>query len=48
MTDGAPDWPKIAPLLFTFPDASYWRLGEHVAKAWSVGKGFTPGGAAGT
>lgn len=36
------DWARIAPLLFTFPDAGYWRLGERVAKAWSVGKGYEP------
>ena len=40
VTAGAPDWPKIAPLLFTFPDGGYWKLGEYVAKAWSVGKEF--------
>lgn len=34
------DWAKLGPLLFTFPDAGYWRLGEHVAKAWDVGKGY--------
>jgi len=40
LTDGAPDWRKIAPLLFTFPDRGYWKLGDYVAKAWSVGKKF--------
>jgi len=40
--DGAPDWRKINPLLFTFPDKGYWRLGERVADAWSVGKKFSP------
>ncbi len=42
VTDGEPDWRKLAPLLFTFPDASYWKLGERVAQAWSVGKRFAP------
>jgi flavin reductase (DIM6/NTAB) family NADH-FMN oxidoreductase RutF len=42
VTDGEPDWRKIAPLLFTFPDAGYWKLGDYVARAWSVGKGFEP------
>ena len=32
------DWQKIDPLIFTFPDKSYWGLGDHVARAWSVGK----------
>jgi flavin reductase (DIM6/NTAB) family NADH-FMN oxidoreductase RutF len=42
LTDGAPDWKKIAPLIFTFPDKGYWQLGDHVAKAWSVGRQFEP------
>ena len=42
LKDGAPDWAKIAPLLFTFPDKGYWKLGPHVAEAWSVGKGYAP------
>jgi flavin reductase (DIM6/NTAB) family NADH-FMN oxidoreductase RutF len=32
------DWHKLHPLIFTFPDSGYWRMGEYVAKAWSVGK----------
>ncbi len=40
--DGQPDWPQIAPLIFTFPDQGYWQLGAYVAKAWSVGKSFKP------
>lgn len=40
LTNGSLDWSKVAPMLFTFPDKSYWKLGERVAEAWSVGKGF--------
>ena len=40
--DGAPDWPGIAPLLFTFPDKGYWTLGNRVEQAWSAGKKFKP------
>jgi flavin reductase (DIM6/NTAB) family NADH-FMN oxidoreductase RutF len=40
LTAGAPDWKKIAPLLFTFPDKGYWKLGDYVAEAWCVGKRF--------
>jgi flavin reductase (DIM6/NTAB) family NADH-FMN oxidoreductase RutF len=43
LVDGKPDWTAIAPLLFTFPDNGYWKLGEYVAKAWSVGKDFKAG-----
>lgn len=42
LKDGAPDWSRIAPLLFTFPDKGYWMLGNHVAEAWSVGKRYEP------
>lgn len=41
MTDGALDWSKVSPLLFTFPDKSYRTLGDKIAKAWSVGKDYT-------
>ena len=34
------DWSKISPLLFTFPDPSYWRLGGYVGKAWHIGKAY--------
>jgi flavin reductase (DIM6/NTAB) family NADH-FMN oxidoreductase RutF len=40
LTDGAPDWRKVDPLIFTFPDKGYWKLGDFVAEAWSVGKNF--------
>jgi flavin reductase (DIM6/NTAB) family NADH-FMN oxidoreductase RutF len=39
---GGPDWRKINPLLFTFPDKGYWKLGVRVADAWRIGKTFTP------
>lgn len=42
LTDGKPDWSRVAPMLFTFPDKAYWELGPRVAGAWSVGKSFTP------
>jgi flavin reductase (DIM6/NTAB) family NADH-FMN oxidoreductase RutF len=38
LDNGKPDWKKIDPLLFTFPDKSYWRIGDYLARAWSVGK----------
>jgi flavin reductase (DIM6/NTAB) family NADH-FMN oxidoreductase RutF len=38
--DGTPDWKKVAPLIFTFPDKGYWELGNHVAEAWSIGTEF--------
>ena len=44
LTDGALDWQKLRPLLFTFPDGAYRRMGERLAKAWDVGKGHRPRG----
>jgi hypothetical protein len=40
--DGTPDWSRIAPLFFTFPDKGYWMLGDHVADSWSIGKKNKP------
>jgi flavin reductase (DIM6/NTAB) family NADH-FMN oxidoreductase RutF len=40
LTNGKLDWSKMRPLIFTFPDGHYWQLGDHVAKAWEIGKGF--------
>ena len=42
LKEGSPDWPAIAPLIFTFPDKGYWTLGNRVAQAWSVGENFKP------
>jgi flavin reductase (DIM6/NTAB) family NADH-FMN oxidoreductase RutF len=40
LESGELDWERVAPMLFTFPDRGYWRLGSFVARAWEVGKGF--------
>ena len=40
LVDDKPDWSKVAPLLFTFPDGNYWNLGGQVAKAWNVGRQY--------
>ena len=40
LTDGKSDFKKIKPLILSQPDTSYWRLGEPLAKAWSIGKKF--------
>ena len=37
---GEVDWAKVRPLLFTFPQPTYWRLGEPAGRAWSMGKGY--------
>jgi flavin reductase (DIM6/NTAB) family NADH-FMN oxidoreductase RutF len=40
LTDGVLDFSKVRPFLFVMNDKSYWRLGERLARAWSVGKDF--------
>jgi flavin reductase (DIM6/NTAB) family NADH-FMN oxidoreductase RutF len=39
---GKLDWSMVDPLLFTFPDKGYWRLGQWVAEAWKVGRAYAP------
>ena len=40
LTEGLPDVRKLDPMAFTIHDNSYWKLGEKVGKAWSIGKNF--------
>jgi len=38
LTEGELDFAKLQPLLLTMPGNSYWKLGERVGDAWSIGK----------
>lgn len=38
LADGAVDFSRFKPLLFTMGDAGYWGMGDRLADAWSVGK----------
>jgi len=40
MTDGMPDPKKLRPFVLTMPDNQCWDMGEHLGKAWSIGKGY--------
>jgi flavin reductase (DIM6/NTAB) family NADH-FMN oxidoreductase RutF len=40
LTEGAPDFSKVRPILFTMDDRGYWKLGQRFAGAWSIGKGL--------
>lgn len=42
LDDGKLNPQKADPIILTSPDRNYWRLGEKIAKAFSVGKDFTP------
>lgn len=39
-----PDIEKIKPIVFSMYDNNYWGIGEHLGKAWSIGKNFAEGG----
>jgi len=40
LTDGKPDVRKIDPISFAPGDDGYWRLGERIGDAWSIGEGY--------
>ena len=40
MTDGKSDFKKMKPLILSQPDTCYWRLGDPLGKAWSIGKKY--------
>jgi flavin reductase (DIM6/NTAB) family NADH-FMN oxidoreductase RutF len=41
---GKPDIEAIKPFMLTMPDNRYWRVGEQLAEAWSVGHEYVPTG----
>ncbi len=41
LTNNLPDISKIKPIIFSMHDNNYWKLGEHLGKAWSIGKDYT-------
>jgi flavin reductase (DIM6/NTAB) family NADH-FMN oxidoreductase RutF len=40
LTDGFPDIAKIRPIVFSMHDNTYWKVGEYLGKAWSIGKQY--------
>lgn len=40
LCNGTPDIEKIEPIVFSMYDNNYWGIGNHLGKAWSVGKMF--------
>ena len=40
LTEGVVDFSKVQPLLFAMNDKSYWKVGDRLGKAWSIGKDF--------
>lgn len=42
LTNGFPDIKKVKPIVFSIYENSYWAIGEHLGRAWSIGKEFQP------
>lgn len=40
LTNGLPDIKKINPILLSIYDRNYWKVGEHLGKAWKIGEEF--------
>jgi flavin reductase (DIM6/NTAB) family NADH-FMN oxidoreductase RutF len=40
LTDGKLDFSKMKPFILSQPDTAYWKLGEKIADAWHIGKGY--------
>jgi flavin reductase (DIM6/NTAB) family NADH-FMN oxidoreductase RutF len=40
LTSGLPDIKKFKPILFSMHDKNYWKVGEHLGKAWDIGRNF--------
>ncbi len=38
LSGGLPDIKKINPIIFSMHDNNYWKVGEHLGRAWSIGK----------
>ena len=40
LTNGIPDIQKMQPFVFSMNDNNYWNIGEHIGRAWSIGKDY--------
>jgi len=43
LTNGLPDIKKMNPIVFSMHDNNYWTVGEHLGRAWSIGKELKAG-----
>lgn len=39
---GKPDLTKMRPFVLTMPDNRYWRVGDELGRAWSIGREYEP------
>ncbi len=42
LTDDLPDIRKIRPMVFSMHDNNYWKIGQHIGRAWKIGKDYQP------
>jgi flavin reductase (DIM6/NTAB) family NADH-FMN oxidoreductase RutF len=40
LTNTIPDIEKMKPFVLTLNDNNYWKVGEHIGRAWSIGKNY--------
>ena len=40
LTNGIPDISKMKPFTLTQVDTNYWRIGERIGRAWSIGRNY--------
>jgi len=40
LTNGIPDVKKMNVIFFSMNDNNYWEIGDHVGRAWSIGKSY--------
>ena len=43
LTNGLPDIKKIKPIIFSMHDNNYWKIGDHLGRAWNIGREFIKG-----
>lgn len=41
LVDGLPDIKRLDPIIFSMHDNTYWKLGEKMGDAWSVGRHYS-------
>jgi flavin reductase (DIM6/NTAB) family NADH-FMN oxidoreductase RutF len=42
LTQGLPDIEKLRPVVFSMHDNNYWKVGDHLGRAWKIGKNYSP------
>jgi len=40
LTNGIPDVKKFHPMIYSMGDKHYWKFGERIGQAWSIGRNF--------